>query len=73
MRDSTARLISPGIGIASQSVHGSSLRSADTALGPSAIVGEFTMDADDVPRVDAQAAAAMSVTNETARRAKRTI
>ena len=73
MRASTARLISRGIGIAPQSAHVGSLLSAGPAFGRSATLGEFTMDADDVPRADAQAAAAVSVTNETARRAKRTI
>jgi len=66
-------VISLGIGIASHWVHGSSLLAAGPALGGSATAGELTMDADDVPRVDAQAAAAVSVINETTRRAKRTI
>lgn len=74
MRVSTARLISLGIGIAPQSAHASSLRAPGAALGPSVTLGELTMDADDVPRADAQAAAAaVSVINETANRAKRTI
>jgi hypothetical protein len=66
MRASTARLISLGIGIASQSVHSTSLRAAGPALRPSATVGELTIEADAVPRPDAQATAAVSVINETA-------
>jgi hypothetical protein len=66
-------LISLGIGIALQSLHGSSLRAAGPALGPSATLDELTIDADAAPRADAQAAPAVSVINETASRAKRTI
>ena len=73
MRASTARSISPGIGIAPHSAHVSSLFAAGPALERSAIVGELTMDADDVLRAEAQARAAVSVISETARRAKRTI
>lgn len=73
MRDSTAWLISLGIGIALQSPHASSARAAASALGPPAVDGALTMDADAAPRADAQATPAVSVINETTSRAKRTI
>ena len=73
MRASTARVISLGIGIAPQSEHDSSLRAAGPALGRSESMGALTMDADDVPRADAQATPAVRDINETTRRAKRTI
>ena len=73
MRASTALLISRGIGMAPQSAHVGSLLSAGPAFGRSAVVGEFTMDADDVAGAEAQAAAAVSMANEMARRARRTI
>jgi hypothetical protein len=66
-------LTSLGIGIAAQSVHSTSLRAPGPALRRSAFVGELTMDAEAVPRPDAQATPAVSVINEAARRAKRTI
>ena len=73
MRASTARLISLGMGIAPHSAQASSLFAAGPAFGRSATVGELTIDADALPRPDAQATAAVSMINETALRAKRTI
>ena len=53
MRLSTARVISVGIGIASQSVHGSSERTPRSALPTAAEAASSDVAALDAPRADA--------------------
>ena len=60
MRDSTARVISAGIGMASQSVHGPSARGPDVSLLVSLRRLGAPTDADDAPRADAHAAEPVS-------------
>ena len=71
MRDSTARVISAGIGIAVHSVH------VSDAAGPWALSEDALfidtwlpprLDADDAPRADAQAAVTVRISSDTSTR-----